>query len=141
MVKILMNKSYSELITIPDYLSRFNYLKLGGKVGDDTFGYSRYLNQTFYRSYEWKKFREKIIIRDNGCDLGIGDYEIVGRIYIHHINPITLKDIQERSSNLLDPENVICVSNNTHEAIHYGDESLLFLGVTERRHNDTCPWK
>lgn len=137
----MKNKSYSELILIPDFLSRFNYLKLGGKVGEETFGYNRYLNQKFYASPEWKRFRDFIIVRDNGCDLGVEGYDINSIIYIHHINPITLKDIHNRSEMLLDPENVICVSRNTHEAIHYGDESIIFLGITERKANDTVPWR
>lgn len=136
-----MNKSYSELITIPTFLERYRYLRLGGKVGEDTFGYNRYLNQIFYKSPEWRRFRHDIIVRDNGCDLGIEDFDINGHIYIHHINPITLKDIHNRSDLLLDPENVICVSDRTHKAIHYGDESLLYLGVPERRANDMCPWR
>ena len=136
-----MSRSYSEMLMLDDYLERFRYLKLSGIVGDDTFGFNRYLNQIFYTSYEWKKFREEIIIRDNASDLAFDGYDIYGKIYIHHLNPITLDDIYNRSQKLLDPENVVCVSGDTHRAIHYGDESLLFLGIKERKENDTCPWR
>lgn len=136
-----MIKSYSELITFTDYVDRFRYLKLNGQIGDETFGYNRYLNQKFYKSNEWLSFRRDIIIRDNGCDLGMDGYDIHGIIHIHHINPITLKDIYDRNPILLDPENVICVSTITHKAIHYGDESLIFTGIIERTENDTCPWR
>lgn len=134
-------KTYSELISIPDFLSRFRYLKLNGKAFGRTFGDDRYANQKFYMSYEWRKFRRDIIVRDCGCDLGIEGREILGRIIIHHINPISLDDILNRSSNLMDPENVICAMKVTHDAIHYGDESLLFLDPVERRPFDTCPWR
>ena len=133
--------TYSELISHETFEERYRYLRIGGQVGKDTFGFNRYLNQVFYRSPEWRSFRREIILRDNGCDLGIADREIIGRIYIHHINPITLEDISKRSSNLFDPENVITVSMNTHQAIHYGDESLLILNVPERSINDTSPWR
>lgn len=136
-----MNKSYSELITIDDYIGRFNYLRLGGKIGEETFGYNRYLNQLFYESPEWRTFRNSIIIRDMGNDMGVEDYPINGKIYIHHINPIELKDIYDRHTMLLDPENVISVSYQTHNAIHYGDESLLFTGITTRYEHDTTPWR
>lgn len=135
-------KTYSELIRIPTFLERFKYLRLGGKVGEETFGYDRYLNQTFYRSPEWKRFRRDIILRDQGCDLGIYDREIVGRIFIHHLNPITQRDIVERNMKvLLNPENAISVSYETHNAIHYGDESLLITEPIVRTMNDTCPWR
>lgn len=133
--------TYSELISHETFEERYRYLRIGGQVGKDTFGFNRYLNQVFYRSPEWRSFRREIILRDNGCDLGIADREIIGRIYIHHINPITLEDISKRSSSLFDPENVITVSMNTHQAIHYGDESLLILNVPERSINDTSPWR
>lgn len=137
-----MNRTYSELITIPDYEERFRYLKLSGAVGAETFGYDRYLNQILYRTAEWKRFRRDIILRDNGCDLAHPDYEIIGqRILVHHINPITAEDVLNRSRKVFDPENVICVSHNTHNAIHYGDENLLTLGPIERTPNDTCPWR
>lgn len=137
----MMNKSYSELITFQNFLDRFNYLRIGGHIGEETFGYNRYLNQMLYKSPEWLSFRRYIITRDMGNDLGLEDYPINGKIYIHHINPITLKDIYDRHPMLLDPENVISVSYQTHSAIHYGDESLLFTGITERTENDTSPWR
>lgn len=135
-------KTYSELITLPTFLDRFEYLKLNGKVGKDTFGYGRYLNQVFYKSQEWKKIRNQIILRDNGCDLGIDDRIITGRILIHHINPLTQYDIEHMTSYLLNPEYLICVSFETHNAIHYGDSGLLIPDqITERTANDTCPWR
>ncbi|MBQ0088370.1 MAG: hypothetical protein KBT27_03435 [Prevotellaceae bacterium] len=134
-------KSYSELITFPTFEERYRYLKLNGNVCEETFGYDRYLNQVLYHSPEWKRFRREIILRDNGCDLAIPDHRIVSRVYIHHLNPITLKDIEMRNPMALDPENAICVSFDTHQAIHYGDESLLNLDVKERHPNDTCPWR
>lgn len=137
-----MMKSYSELIQIPTFIERFRYLKINGVVGEETFGYDRYLNQRFYQSKEWRQFRQDIILRDMGGDLGITEHPIGGTIIIHHINPIDKQDIlQGRWCKLMDPENVICVSHATHEAIHYGDESLLMVGPTERRPNDTCPWR
>lgn len=137
----MMSKTYSEAMSIKTYLERFRYLKIGGRIGDETFGYDRYLNQTLYRTAEWKRFRREIIVRDNGCDLACEGYEIIGNVLVHHINPITVKDIVRRDPKIFDPENVICVSLNTHNAIHYGDESLLMLGPIERTKNDTCPWK
>lgn len=134
-------KTYSELIQLPTFIQRYRYLKLPGQVGEDTFGYDRYLNQTLYHSSEWRRFRRYIIIRDNGCDLGCDGYEIAGKIIIHHINPITLKDIEQRNPMILDPENVISTIHNTHNAIHYGDESLLMTEPLIRTKNDTCPWK
>lgn len=116
-------------------------MKLDGIVGKDTFGFDRYLNQRFYRSEEWKSIRNKVIVRDNGCDLGVEGYEIHGRIYIHHMNPIAVKDIETQSDFLLDPEFLIATTHATHNAIHYGDESLLITGPIERSPNDTCPWK
>lgn len=136
-----MNKTYEELIKLKTFKERYRYLKLSGRIGEETFGFNRYLNQVFYRSKEWKQFRNKIIIRDNGCDLGIDGMEIHSKILIHHINPITKKDILERSELLMDENNVICVSHNTHEAIHYGDESLLQDEYIPRRPNDTIPWR
>ena len=134
-------RTYSELIRIPTFFERFEYLKLGGAVGVETFGYDRYLNQTLYRSYEWKRFRRDIIIRDNGCDLAVDDREIGGKILVHHIDPLLPKDITNRSSKIFDPENVICVSLDTHNAIHYGDAELLMGDPVIRTPNDTCPWK
>lgn len=137
----MMNRSYSELIAIPTYEDRFHYLQLNGAVGKDTFGYDRYLNQILYNSKEWKRFRDEVIIRDNGCDLAFEGYDIHGRILVHHINPITVDDVVNRNPIVFDPENVICVTHNTHNAIHYGDESLLITAPVERTKHDTCPWK
>lgn len=134
-------RTYSELMRLPTFEERFRYLKLDGLVGKDTFGFDRYLNQEFYRSKEWKEIRDFVIVRDNGCDLGMDGYEIVGRIYIHHMNPITVNDIVHSSDFLLNPDYLICVSHNTHNAVHYGDEDLLVTAPVERRKNDTCPWK
>lgn len=134
-------KRYSELITLPTFKERFRYLKLDGKVGEDTFGFDRYLNQVFYRSQKWKSIRDYVIVRDNGCDLATEGYEIHGRILIHHMNPISLRDLETESEFLLDPEYLITTVHNTHNAIHYGDESLLFTVPVERTKNDTCPWK
>ena len=132
---------YSELITLPTFIDRYRYLKLGGKVGEDTFGFDRYLNQVFYQSKEWRSIRDYVITRDNGCDLGMVGHEIYGRILIHHMNPITADDILKRSDLLLNPEYLICTIKNTHDAIHYSDESLLITDPIERSKNDTCPWK
>ena len=137
----MMNRSYSELITIPTYEDRFHYLQLNGAVGKDTFGYDRYLNQILYNSKEWKRFRDEIVIRDNGCDLAFEGYDIHGRILVHHINPITVDAVVNRNPIVFDPENAICVTHNTHNAIHYGDESLLITAPVERTKHDTCPWQ
>lgn len=134
-------KSYSELITIPTFEERFEYLQLKGSVGKDTFGYDRYLNQILYRSHEWKKLRNQIIIRDCGCDLACEGYEIYGRILIHHLNPITVDDVLDRNRKVFDPNNLVCVTHNTHNAIHYGDASMLLTGPIVRTKNDTCPWR
>ena len=134
-------KSYSELITLPTFEERYNYLRLNGIIGEDTFGFDRYLNQVFYRSSKWKRIRDQVIVRDNGCDLGIEDRTIYGKIIIHHMNPITIQDIERESAFLLNPEYLICTTLNTHNAIHYGDEGLLMLGPIERTKNDTCPWR
>lgn len=134
-------KTYSELITIPTFEERYRYLRLTGRVGEETFGFDRYLNQIFYNSREWKDIRDYVIVRDGGCDLGIEDREIFGKILIHHMNPIRQEDILRRSKFLLDPEYLISTVHNTHNAIHYGDESLLILTPIERTKNDTCPWR
>ena len=134
-------KCYSELIKLPTFLERFRYLELSGKVGEETFGHERHLNQVLYRSSEWRRFRRDIIIRDSGCDLACEGFDIVDKILIHHINPITVEDVLSRSQSIFDPENVIVTSFDTHNAIHFGDESLLCVGPIERRPNDTCPWK
>lgn len=138
-----MIKSYSHLLTLPTFEERFRYLKLGGAIGKETFGFDRYLNQTFYSTLEWRNFRRDMIVRDLGCDLGISDRPIGGVIILHHINPISIADIRQRNIEIiLNPENVICVSHNTHNAIHYGDESILTpSSLVERRPNDTCPWR
>lgn len=135
-------KTYSELITLPTFEERYEYLKLGGKVGEETFGYDRWLNQMFYNSREWKDFRRDIIVRDMGCDLGISDREIQGLVIVHHINPIPKYAIEKRMLDvLMNPENAICVSHNTHNAIHYGDVGLLITEPIDRKQNDTCPWR
>lgn len=141
MVNQMSIKTYSELITIPTFVERFEYLKLGGRIGEETFGFDRYLNQILYRSIEWKRFRREIILRDMGCDLACEDYEIIGKILIHHLNPLTVEDIENRSYKIFDKNNVICTSLNTHNAIHYGDASLLVTGPIIRTKNDTCPWR
>lgn len=135
-------KTYSELITLPTFKERFNYLKLGGRVGRETFGFDRQLNQLLYqRSPRWKKSRDTVIIRDNGCDLGMEGHEIYGKIIVHHMNPITMDDILKDRDWIYDPEFLICTIHNTHNAIHYGDEDLLVIAPLERTPNDTCPWK
>ena len=134
-------RTYSELITIPTFEERFEYLQLKGSVGKDTFGYDRYLNQVLYRSPEWKRLRNQIIIRDGGCDLACDGYDIYGKVLIHHLNPITVEDVLARSRKVFDPDNLVCVSHNTHNAIHYGDVDLLATGPIIRTKNDTCPWR
>ena len=134
-------KRYSELILLPTFEERYKYLQLNGVIGDETFGFDRYINQMFYRSQEWKQVRDYIIVRDNGCDLGVKGHEIRGKILIHHMNPIGIKDIQQVNKFLLDPEYLITTMLSTHNAIHYGDESLLVTDPIERSKNDTCPWK
>ena len=136
-----MNKCYSELITISTFIERYRYLRLGGKVGEDTFGFDRYLNQIFYKDPEWLRTRDLVIIRDGGCDLAMPDREILSRILVHHINPITKEDIINRDPKLFDLENLISTVKNTHDAIHYGDENLLIIEPIERSQNDTCPWR
>lgn len=134
-------KTYSELSSLPTFEERYQYLKLNGEVGVDTFGFERWLNQLFYKDPAWKAVRNKVIVRDGACDLGISDRAIGGTVYVHHINPIKRDDIIDRNPILLDPENLICVSLTTHNAIHYGDETLLISNPKERTANDTCPWK
>lgn len=136
-----MNRSYLELIELKTFEDRFDYLQLGGVVGAMTFGSSRQLNQALYQSYEWKKIRDVIILRDNGCDLGIEGHDIFGHAYIHHLNPITKKQILDRDPILFDPNNLITVSYQTHQAIHYGDKSILLLDPVERFANDVAPWR
>lgn len=134
-------RSYSELSNLLTFEERLSYLKLDGTVGKDTFGFDRYMNQAFYRSSEWKHIRDQVIIRDNGCDLGMEGFDIHGRILIHHMNPITASDIQTASEYLLNPEYLVCVTHRTHNAIHYGDESLVTAKPIERSKHDTCPWR
>lgn len=134
-------RTYTELSTIPTFKERYEYLKLDGRIGDETFGFDRYLNQVFYRSKEWAQIRRDVIIRDNGCDLGMAGYEIRGKILIHHMNPITPKDIVQRADILLNPEYLITTVLSTHNAIHYGDETLLITTPIERTKYDTCPWR
>ena len=133
-------RTYSELISYKTFEERFRYLQLNGRVGEDTFGFDRYLNQRFYQSQEWLKIKRGVIIRDNGCDLGIEGREIYSKIFVHHMNPIQKEDILKRNDILLNPEYLICVCKRTHDAIHYGDESLLYKEPVERTPNDTCPW-
>ena len=133
-------RTYSELITLPTFEERFQYLKLGGSVGKDTFGFDRYMNQAFYQSTEWKRVRDCVILRDNGGDLGVDDCTIYGKILIHHMNPITVKDIITVSDYLMNPEYLISTTHSTHNAIHYGDEKKLSRYPVERTKNDTCPW-
>ena len=134
-------KTYSELSKLITFEERYNYLRLNGLVGKETFGFDRYLNQVVYRSSKWRSIRDFVIFRDNGCDLGIEGREIHGRIIIHHMNPITIQDITQQTEFLLDPEFLISTVHNTHNAIHYGDEDLLIKTPIERTKNDTCPWK
>lgn len=136
-----MTRTYTDLSGISSFAERLEYLKLDGTVGTDTFGFDRYLNQMFYRSAEWKRIRDIVIIRDNGCDLGVSGYEIGGKILIHHMNPITAEDIKNRSEFLLNPNYLVCVSHDTHNAIHYGGNSVNTVQPTERTRFDTCPWR
>ena len=134
-------KTYTELIRFNSFEDRFNYLMLNGMVGEETFGFDRWLNQKFYNSDEWRSIRDFVIIRDGGCDLAMDGYEIHGKLYVHHMNPINQSDILHSSDILINPEYLVCVSHNTHNAIHYGDASLLMTAPIERRPGDTCPWK
>ena len=136
-----MIRTYRECMQLPTFQERYRYLQIGGRVGKETFGFDRYLNQMLYRTPEWKRFRRDTIVRDNGCDLGCEGYEIYGNILVHHINPITVEDVINRNPCIFDPNNVICTSLNTHNAIHYGDETLLITEPVVRKPNDTCPWK
>lgn len=136
----MRNRTYSELVRYTTFEDRFAYLKLDGAVGSQTFGFDRYLNQMFYSSHEWKTIREYVIIRDNGCDLGVQGYEIHANLLIHHINPMTQEDILHQEEWILDPEFLITTTHNTHNAIHYGNESLLPKVVPERKPGDTRLW-
>ena len=135
-------RTYKELSRLTTFEDRFNYLKLNGQVGKDTFGFDRIFNQRFYKSKEWQAVRDFVMIRDNGCDLGMDGHEIYGQhIIIHHMNPISLDDISNSTEFLLNPEYLITTIHNTHNAIHYGDVNLLITAPIERSKNDTCPWK
>lgn len=137
-----MIRTYTELSKLKTFEERFEYLRLDGQVGKETFGFDRIFNQTFYRSVEWRRVRDQVIIRDCGCDLGVPGHEIYGqRILIHHMNPISLEDLERRSEILMNPEYLITTIHNTHQAIHYGDVDLLIKLPRERTKNDTCPWK
>lgn len=135
-------RTYRELKLLQTFEERFNYLKLGGEVGGETFGFDRYLNQLLYNSQEWKSLRNKIIIRDNGNDLGLEGYQIYGRVIIHHMNPVTIEDIENRSPDVFNPEFLISTTHKTHNAIHYGDENYTRqFKLVERKPNDTIPWR
>lgn len=133
-------KTYNEMLKLKTFDERFDYLKLNGRVGEETFGYSRYLNQLLYRSSDWKRIRREVIIRDNGCDLAIPEYEIAGKVLVHHINPISLKDIEERNPIVYDFNNLVAVSFMTHQALHYGDKNLIIYDPVERKPGDTKLW-
>lgn len=137
----MMLRTYKDLRRLDTIRDRFEYLKLGGQVGESTFGFDRYLNQAFYRSREWQEARRTVILRDGGCDLGIEGYEIGKGLVVHHMNPITIDDILSRRDEIFDPEFLICVSDRTHKAIHYGDAELLPKDPVERKPGDTCPWR
>lgn len=142
MMRTTTIRTYSELIALPTFEERFEYLKLSGRVGDETFGRDRYLNQLLYqRSDEWKASRREVILRDNGCDLGCEGYEIYGQIIVHHMNPITIDDVMNLDPKVFDPEFLISTMHRTHNAIHYGNADLLITAPIERRKNDTCPWR
>lgn len=141
MVTMTNIKTYSELSKLKTFEERYNYLKLGGIVGADTFGFDRYLNQMLYTSAKWRAVRDIVLVRDNGCDLGIEGYGIYHKPIIHHMNPITVDDILKESDFLFNPEYLITTTHLTHNAIHYGDENLLMKAPVERSRNDTCPWK
>lgn len=141
MTQTKLIRRYSELIKLPTFEERYEYLRLAGLIGESTFGHDRYLNQILYHSSEWLRFRKEMIVRDNSNDLALDGYPIVVGIILHHLNPLTIEDVENRSNRIFDPENVVCVSHKTHEAIHYGDKSLLPKMLVDRRPNDTCPWK
>ena len=134
-------RCYKELIRYGSAVDRYEYLRIGGKIGDSTFGFDRYLNQAFYGSAEWLEARRIVILRDNGCDMGLDGYPIGGTIIVHHMNPITIEDIDSRNSDIFNPEYLICVSSRTHRAIHFGDYELLPRDPVVRTHGDTCPWR
>lgn len=137
----MITRTYSHLITLPTFRDRYEYLKLGGVVGESTFGFQRWVNQQLYHSGKWRSFKDDIVIRDDGCDLAMEGFNIRESIVIHHLNPITYEDIINQNPIVFDPENVVCTRHSTHNAIHYGDESLLIVAPIERTKNDTCPWR
>ena len=134
-------KSYTELLRIPSFVARYEYLKLSKRIGEETFGYDRYLNQALYSSRRWRSVRDKVLIRDNGCDMAHPDYPIGYKVFVHHMNPISIEDIEDERGFVFDPEYLVCVSNSVHNAIHFGDSSLLPKEPVIRRPNDTCPWR
>ena len=136
-----MIRCYTDLIQLKTFEERFSYLKLHGTVGEDTFGFDRYLNQQLYKSHRWKRTRSQVIIRDDGCDLGLDGYQLDDYIVVHHMNPLTAEDIEEERDEIFDPNFLICCSSRTHKAIHFGDENLLSRDPVVRRPNDTCPWR
>jgi len=136
-----MIRCYKDLSRLESFMERYQYLKIHGKVGEETFGLDRYINQSLYKSQRWKNIRSQVIIRDNGCDLGVDGHEIDRYIVVHHMNPITLEDIEEERDVVFDPEYLICCTSRTHQAIHFGDEGLLPKDYVERRPNDTCLWR
>lgn len=136
-----MIRCYKDLSRLESFIERYQYLKIHGKVGEETFGLDRYINQSLYKSQRWKNIRSQVIIRDNGCDLGVDGHEIDRYIVVHHMNPITLEDIEEERDVVFDPEYLICCTSRTHQAIHFGDEGLLPKDYVERRPNDTCLWR
>lgn len=136
----MRHRTYAELQRIPTFEERFEYLKLGGNVGHATFGFDRWINQQFYRSREWNQVRDFVIVRDNGCDLGMPGFEIHGRVLVHHMTPVVPEDFRNAADWILDPENLITTSHRTHNAIHYGDNSLLPRPVVQRRPGDTRLW-
>lgn len=136
-----MIRTYSELACLETFEQRFKYLELDGQVGQETFGFDRYLNQKFYRSPEWRRVRQEVILRDNGCDLGIEDRPIFGNVIIHHINPMSVDDIKHKETWVLDPDFLICTCKRTHDAIHYSDESIIFSEPIQRSPDDTCLWR
>lgn len=137
----MMTRTYSGLSQFNTIAERYEYLRLSGAIGDSTFGFDRYLNQALYTSKQWRSLRDDIIIRDNGCDMGLECCPIGPRIIVHHMNPLTIEDIENRCDDIFNPEFLICVSSRTHNAIHFGDNSLLPKPHIERRPGDTCPWR
>ena len=141
-VKVRTRLSYDEVRRLKTFEERFKYLEIGGHIGIESFGFDRYLNQNFYHSQEWLSVRDKIILRDNGMDLGVDGYPVNGRIVIHHINPITIEDVLDRNPDIFNPNYLIACSHATHNALHYGNEEYLnSFRVVERRPNDTTLWR